>query len=152
AYIRTCSSVGGTPIDPVYLQAVRAQALIADAITAYDAGDYHTALDRYDDALRLPGGEQLRVLNGIYLANVALRRPREAESAFARIVDYGLDHGRLGVKFLFRPGSTQFWPDPAVSAFYPMWLREIAQEADARPACLKIIGHTSVTGPPAFND
>ena len=56
------------------------------------------------------------------------------------------------MKFLFRPGSTQFWPDPAVSRFYPMWIREIAKEADSKAACLRITGHTSVTGSPAFND
>lgn len=152
AYIRTCSSTAGTPIDPVYLQALRAQALIVDAITLYDAGQYREALERYDSALKLPGGEQLRVLNGIYLADMALARPQEAQAAFARIVDYGLTQGRLGVKLLFRPGSTQFWPDPAVSRSYPMWIREIAQEADVKSACLKITGHTSLTGPPAFND
>jgi hypothetical protein len=152
AYIRTCSSTRGTPVDPVYLQALFAQALVADAIEAHDAGRYQVALDRYAEALRLPGGEQLRVLNGIYLGNWALGRRREAEAAFARVVDYGLAQDRLAVKLLFRPGSTAFWPDPAVSGPYPMWLRQIARRADERAACLAVAGHTSITGPAALNE
>jgi hypothetical protein len=144
AYIRTCSSMPGTPIDPVYLRALRAQALIADAVVAYDAGRYREALARYSDALREPGGEQLRALNGVYLSEQALGRRRTAEAAFARLVDYGLAHGRLAVKFLFRPGSTAFWPDPAVSGPYPMWLRQIAIRVNERAACLVVDGHTSV--------
>lgn len=151
AYIKTCSSPAGTPIDPAYLQALRAQATIADGVAAYDAGRYQEALDRYSEALRMPGGEQLRALNGIYLADQALGRRREAEAAFAQVVDFGLARGQLAVKLLFLPGSTQFWPDPAVSGPYPMWLRQIAAGADGRGACLSVNGHTSTTGPAAFN-
>ena len=152
AYIRTCSSTPGTPIDPVYLHALRAQAWIADGGVAYDAGRYREALARYSDALREPGGEQLRTLNGVYLSNLALGQRRAAEAAFARLVDYGLAHGRLAVKFLFRPGSTAFWPDPAVSGPYPMWLRQIAIRVNERAACLVVDGHTSVSGSAVRND
>ena len=130
----TCSSTRGTAVDPVYLQALFAQALAAEAIAAQEAGRYQDALDRYTDALRLPGGDQLRVLNGVYLANWALGRREEAEAAFARAVDHGLAQDRLAVKLLFRPGSTAFWPDPAVSGPYPMWLRQIASSAFEAPA------------------
>jgi len=69
-----------------------------------------------------------------------------AEQAFGDVVDYGLQHGKLVVKFLFRPSSTQFWPDQAVSGFYPMWLRQIAARTAAQPACLRLVGHSSATG------
>ena len=152
AYIRTCSSTAGTPIDPAYLQALQAQAVLADAVAAYDAGRYRQALSGYDQALRLTGGEQLRTLNGLYLANWTLGRRGEAEQAFARVVDHGFRQDRLAMKLLFRPGATAFWPDPAVSGPYPMWLRQIARRAAARDACLDVSGHTSPTGAAARNE
>lgn len=152
AYLRTCSSTAGTPIDPVYRQALLAQALIAEAVEDYDARRYREALDGYSQALRLPGGEQLRAFNGVYLAHWVLGRRRGAEAAFARLVDYGLRQDRLAVKLLFRPGSTAFWDDPALTRPYPMWLRQIARRADERTACLRVTGHTSVTGPAELND
>src|SRR5438477_5371520 len=100
----------------------------------------------------MPGGEQLRVLNGLYLANIALGKQREAEAAFARLVDYGLERNRLAVKFLFRVASTRFWPDPAVSRPYPMWIREIGDRTAARGICLRITGHSSPTGSAVVND
>jgi outer membrane protein OmpA-like peptidoglycan-associated protein len=152
AYLKTCASPAGTPIESVYLQALSAQAVLAEAVTAYEAGRYQEALDRYTAALRLPGGEQLRTFNGIYLANWELGRRREAEAAFARIVDYGLQQDRLGLKFLFRVGSTAFWPDPVVSRPYPMWLRQLARRAEEHGACLRVTGHASPTGSAALND
>jgi outer membrane protein OmpA-like peptidoglycan-associated protein len=58
----------------------------------------------------------------------------------------------LAVKFVFRPGSTAFWPDRAISGPYPMWLRQIAARTDARDACLEVEGHTSPTGSPVVNE
>jgi outer membrane protein OmpA-like peptidoglycan-associated protein len=94
----------------------------------------------------------MRVHNGLYLSTWALGRRREAEEAFARVVDYGLRQERLAVKFLFRPGSTDFVPDPAVSAPYGMWLRQIAAQAAERSACLLLTGHASPSGTAAVND
>ena len=56
------------------------------------------------------------------------------------------------MKLVFRPASTLFWPDPAVSGAYPVWLRQIARRTSADTACLRLTGHTSPTGPRAFND
>ena len=86
------------------------------------------------------------------MANRALGRGRDAEEAFGSVVDYGLERGRLAVKFVFRPGSAAFWPDPAISGPYPMWLRQIATRTDARGACLEVEGHSSPTGPAAVNE
>ena len=71
---------------------------------------------------------------------------------FAKLVDYQLAHGRLSVKFLFRPNSTAFWPDPAISAAYPDWLRAIAERTVADNACLRLTGHTSPSGSTELND
>ena len=66
----------------------------------------------------------------------------------------GLRHSRrqLGVKFLFNPGSTEFWSDPKVSAAYGMWLRQIVRQAASAKVCMNVVGHTSATGSESVND
>jgi hypothetical protein len=152
AYIKSCqaSQLGG-PIEPVYTDRVAAASLISDAIQAYNARRYKEALDLYQSALLRPGGEQLRVLNGIYLALYELRRRDDAGEAFGKVVDYGLKADRLAVKFLFRPGTTEFVRERS-GAPYETWLEKIAQRTTAKKACLEIVGHTSATGLAAVND
>lgn len=152
-YIKTCQGTkAGDPINPLYLDRIVAAALVAEAIEAYDARRYQDALDLYASALSIPAGNQFRVHNGIYLANWKLGRRPQAEAAFGRIVDYGLEHQRLAVKFLFRPGSTAFVPDPQLSGPYPVWLKTIAQRTAGTGRCLEITGHTSPTGPEPLNE
>ena len=152
-YVKTCQGTkAGDPINPLYLDRIVAAALVAEAIEAYDAGRYIEALDLYKSASSVPSGNQFRVLNGIYLTNWKLGRQQQAESAFARIVDYGLDHQRLAVKFLFRPGSTAFVPDPKLSGPYPFWLKAIATQTSGVTKCLEVTGHTSPTGPEPLNE
>ena len=111
AYIRTCALFAPDAIDPAYLRAVRVQALVSDGIRAYEARRYRQALAFYDEARSLAAADQqLRIRNGLYLANQALGRERDAEAAFGSVVDYGLERGRLAVKFVFRPGATASGP------------------------------------------
>ena len=153
AYLRTCALWPGDAIDPAYLRAVRVQALVSDGIRAYETGRHREALAFYQQASTLaPADQQLRIRNGLYLANQALGRGRDAEAAFGSVVDYGLERGRLAVKFVFRPGSTAFWPDRTISGPYPMWLRQIAARTEARSACLEVEGHSSPTGSASVNE
>jgi outer membrane protein OmpA-like peptidoglycan-associated protein len=152
AYLRTCAGAPGAEMDPAYLRALRAQAAATEAIAAYEGGRYAEALDLYRAAAEAPGGEQQRVLNGLYLANWALGRRQAAEEAFARLVDFGLAQDRLAVKLLFRPGTTEFVRDPGVSGPYPMWLHQIADRTERRGACLRVAGHASPTGMAAANE
>jgi hypothetical protein len=62
----------------------------------------------------MPGGDQLRVRNGIYLANWRLNRREDATDSFGNVVDYSLSTKKLSVRFLFRPGSTQFLDETSV--------------------------------------
>lgn len=151
AYIKTCAGNPGDAIDATYVSGLFAAANIADGIKAYEAGRYEEALTYYKRAQSLPAGDQLRVYNGIYLANAVLGRREAAEQSFGTLVSYGLQRGKLAVKFVFRPNSTQFWPDQAVSGPYPMWLRQIATNTVYQSACLRLVGHTSPTGTPALN-
>ncbi len=152
-YVRTCQGTKvGDPINPAYWDKIVAAAMINDAVSAYNAGRYEEALDIYRGILRTGAGDQLRVHNGIYLTSWRLGRKEEASQAFARIVDFGLAQKRLGIKFLFQTGSTQFFNDPYVSVAYPIWLKQLAQRAADQGACIEISGHTSRTGSEPFND
>ena len=61
------------------------------------------------------------MFTGLYLSNLKLGRRPQATDAFGEAVNYGLANNRLGVKFLFRPGSTAFDSGPA-SPPYDMWV------------------------------
>lgn len=152
AYLRVCAGDPGDAIDPAWLEGLKAEALITQATTAYEAGRFAQAKTLYANAKAAPKGNQLRTLNGEYLTASALGQPQEAERAFGQLVDYGLERKRLAVKFLFRPGATEFWPDPAISGPYEMWLRQIANRTRADAACLDISGHASTTGAASWNE
>jgi outer membrane protein OmpA-like peptidoglycan-associated protein len=152
-YVRSCQGTkAGDPIQQVYIDRIVVAALVSDAIDAYDGRKYKQALELYERAAKTDGGEQLRVFNGIYLANWRLKRKAAAEDAFGNIVDFGLktdaDH-RLAVKFLFRKNSSRFGRQDTE---YPMWVRQVAQRTAKASGCLEITGHTSPTGPAALNE
>jgi outer membrane protein OmpA-like peptidoglycan-associated protein len=151
-YARTSATPPGQRGDAFYLDRIAAATLINEATTLYNQERYVEALGQYRSALATPTGEQLRVLNGIYLTNAKLGHSAEAEQAFGRVVALGIAYNQLGVKFLFNPGSTEFWSDSKVSGPYTMWLRQIAKESTTARACMDIVGHTSKTGSEQAND
>ncbi len=151
-YVRTSATGPGQRADTFYLERIATATLINDALILYNAERYQDALGQYRSALATPAGEQIRVLNGIYLTNIKLGRNAEAEQAFGKVVAFGIAYNELGVKFLFNPGSTEFWSDPKVSGPYGMWLRQIARESTTAKVCMTIVGHTSKTGSEPVND
>ncbi|MBU1360800.1 MAG: OmpA family protein [Gammaproteobacteria bacterium] len=152
SYIRTTATPVGQRADAYYLEHVAAAPLIKEATGQYNERRYEEALASYNGAGALPSGDQLRVLNGIYLTSARLGRTNEAQQAFGKLVSYGITNRQLGVKFLFNPDSTVFWSDPNISAPYPMWLREIARASADADVCVDIVGHASHTGTEAYND
>jgi outer membrane protein OmpA-like peptidoglycan-associated protein len=151
-YIRTSATPPGQRGDALYLERIATATLINDATELYNAERYQDALGQYRSALATPAGEQLRVLNGIYLSSWKLGRLAEAEQAFGKVVGLGIAYRQLGVKFLFNPNSTEFWSDTKVSGAYGMWLRQIAREGVAAKVCMDVVGHTSRSGSEDFND
>jgi outer membrane protein OmpA-like peptidoglycan-associated protein/predicted small lipoprotein YifL len=151
-YNRTTASPAGQKADAYYLERIAAATLISEATSLYNAERYQEALGQYRNVLSTPEGEQLRTLSGIYLTSVKLGKTADAEKAFAKVVSLGFAYNELGVKFLFNPGSTEFWSDQKISGAYGMWLRQIARESMSANACLNIVGHTSNSGPAPAND
>ena len=150
--IRTAQTPTGSAADEFYMSRLPINALISEGSNRYEAGNYAEALRYYETAAARPEGQQLRVLNGLYLANTQLGRTDDAEKAFAKIVALGLATNSLSVKFLFKPGSLDFLADPKITGAYAMWLRLVAREVAASKACLNIVGHTSHTGNEQFNE
>ena len=151
-YLRTAQTAPGQAMDAAYLERVSVAATLQEATGAYNEERYQEALGLYRSALTIPAGEQMRAVNGLYLTQWKLGNLPEAEKAFGQLVAMGLASKTLGVKFLFNPGSTEFWSDPKFSAQYSLWLRQIARQAASAKVCLDVVGHTSHTGTEAFND
>jgi outer membrane protein OmpA-like peptidoglycan-associated protein len=152
AYIESCEKTKvGDQITQAYAEQIPVSAVITEADQTYAAGRAQKALGLYRKALAMPGGEQLRALNGIYVSLARLQKKNEAAEAFGALVDYGLQSQDLAVKILFRPGTAQFIKARDAAA-YPMWLRQIATKAASRQSCMEVVGHTSPTGPAAVND
>ena len=131
-YARTSATPPGQRGDPYYLERIAEATVINEATALYNQERYVEALGRYRSALAMPTGEQLRVVNGIYLTSVKLGRTAEAEQAFGRVVALGIAYNELGVKFLFNPGSTDFWSDPRVSGAYRCGCARSRARAPAR--------------------
>jgi outer membrane protein OmpA-like peptidoglycan-associated protein len=153
SYIDTCQATKvGDPISATYVNGIVTASIISEAIDAYDANRYRDALDLYQTAERTPFGGQLRVYNGLYLTNWKLGRREPAAQAFGRVVDYGLANKSLGVKILFRPGSTALASDPNIATPYDLWLRQIAVHSETNHACLQVTGNSSPSGSAAVNE
>lgn len=153
-YVRTCQGTKpGDSINPMYLDRIVTAATIADAIDSYNDKRYADALKLYETALDSPGGNQLRVHTGLYLTNLRLGKRPAAAKAFGSIVDQGLSSQRMGVKFLFKPGTAAMWTQPGSGPVpYTLWLTEIAARAAKRDVCMDVIGHTSATGAEPINE
>lgn len=147
-YIRSCQSVKpGDPLDPFYRARLISAASVYHAVEAYNAGRYRNALDFYAIAMRAGAGDELRILNGVYLANWKLKRTQAARLVMQRIIDFGLERERLAIKFLFQPGSIGFWKDPDFLAANPLWMKEVALRVEKAKTCLEIQGHVSRGAP-----
>jgi len=151
-YYRTTDTPSGGNADPYYMERIAAASMLKEATDLYNAERYQEALGQYRNVLATPEGEQLRTLSGIYLTSVKLGKTADAEKAFAGVVALGLAYNELGVKFLFNPGTTEFWSDTKISGAYPMWLLQIARESANANACLEVVGHTSHSGSAPVNE
>jgi tetratricopeptide (TPR) repeat protein len=115
-YARTSATPPGQRGDAFYLERIAAATVINEATALYNQERYVEALGQYRSALAMPTGEQIRVMNGIYLASAKLGRTAEAEQAFGRVVALGIAYNELGVKFLFNPAAPTSGPTPGSAA------------------------------------
>jgi outer membrane protein OmpA-like peptidoglycan-associated protein len=152
-YIATATAEVGAAADSHYVAQYPTSAILAQAVAKYNAGQWQEALTDFTTAANRPNGQNARTLAGLYLTNVKIRRPREAEIIFGRLATLGLTTKSFAVKMLFRANSsTEFWPGPEHADVYPMWIRQIARSAQTANVCINIVGHTSRSGTAEVND
>jgi outer membrane protein OmpA-like peptidoglycan-associated protein len=153
AYIKSCQgSSPGDTVDPGYLLRLPAAALINEAQIAFADNKPADAYRLFHEAEPVADPDDLRILNGLYLASWRTGKKKEAADNFGKIVSAGLDAKKLPIKIFFNPGATTMLRSGDLQAQYAVWLREVAVQVGARETCMKIVGHTSRTGDAAAND
>ncbi len=154
AYINSCqaNSKVGDFVDPTYLMRLPAQAMINEALIAFLDGNMVEAERLFRESQPIADSDDLRVANGLYLTSWRLGKKDEARKAFDRIAAAGIHARRLPLKILFEPGTTSFVRAGDLSQQYTLWIREVALQATQSPACLRVTGHTSHTGPLQVNE
>jgi outer membrane protein OmpA-like peptidoglycan-associated protein len=153
AYIKSCQgSSPGDMIDPAYLLRLPAAAIINEAQAAFAENKPADAYRLFHEAQPLADPDDLRVLNGLYLASWRTGKKKEAAETFGRIVGIGLDTKKLPIKIFFNPGTTTLLQSSDLQSQYAVWLREVALQVGVRETCMKVVGHTSRTGDAAAND
>ena len=153
AYIKSCQgSSPGDTVDPGYLLRLPAAALINEAQIAFADNKPADAYRLFHEAEPVADPDDLRILNGLYLASWRTGKKKEAADNFGKIVSAGLDAKKLPIKILFNPGTTTTLRSGDLQAQYAVWLREVALQVGVRETCMKVVGHTSRTGDAAAND
>ena len=153
AYIKSCQgSSAGDSVDPGYLLRLPASAIINEAQAAFAENRPADAYRLFHEVQPIADPDDLRVLNGLYLASWRTGKKKEAAETFGRIVGVGLDAKKLPIKIFFNPGTTTLLQSSDLQAQYAVWLREVALQVGVRETCMKVVGHTSRTGDAAAND
>jgi flagellar motor protein MotB len=153
AYIKSCQgSFPGDTVDPGYLIRLPAAALINEAQIAFADNKPADAYRLFHDAEPIADPDDLRILNGLYLASWRTGKKKEAAETFGKIVGVGLDAKKLPIKIFFNPGATTMLRSGDLQAQYGVWLHEVALQVAVRETCMQVVGHTSRTGDAAANE
>ena len=153
AYIKSCQgSSAGDTVDPGYLLSLPAAAIINEATAAFADSKPAEAYRLFHEAQPVADPDDLRLLNGLYLASWRTGKKKEAADTFNKIVGIGLDAKRLPIKMFFNPGATSLLTSADLRAQYTMWLHEVTLQVATRETCVRVVGHTSRTGDAAANE
>lgn len=138
-------------IPPGFSESLDTKAILAQAETALENGNYKDALFLFGKASQRPEGQILKTYVGLYSANLKLKDLNSAGEAFGKLVMVGVRDKNLSVKFLFSVKTTEFIDQPEKRQEYSMWLQQIGQYFNSNQECLHIIGHSSKTGEQDYN-
>lgn len=151
-YIATTLSRAGEMADKSYFDALPTAAVLTEADARFDAGDFPNALALYQLAESRGDGKTMKTYSALYQSYRKTGRYREAEDAFAKLVDVGLSINNVSTRFLFAVNSTDFVADSSLRSQYALWLRQIGRRVAAAGICLNIVGHSSHSGNERYND
>ncbi len=142
----------GSKVGTNYHDFVVIKALLINAQTTYDNGDYKQAYNLFKKILKKPGGKIIETYGGLYAVAFKLGRLKTAEANFSKMVNIGMQQGNLPVKFLFETDLTNFLNIPELKQQYNIWLRQISKYLQTNSdKCIHIIGHTSISGSYKYN-
>lgn len=151
-YIATSLTRAGEPADIEYFESLPTSAVITEADKAFDDGDLKAALVLLQLAESRPDGKVMKTYSALYQAYRKQGMAKEAEGAFEKLVDLGLQNLNISTRFLFAVNSTDFVSDADLRGQYALWIRQIARRASAAGTCLQIVGHSSKTGTERYNE
>lgn len=151
AKIQTAQTPTGQPAAREYKEALPTEALIAQADSLFEQGEYARAVQLYRVVAARPDGRRMKLYAGLYQAYRKLNQLQEAENAFSELISQAVLENRVNIKFLFDVGAVNFYRGIDMAQDYPMWLRQLAKAVGSSGKCLKIIGHSSRSGTEQFN-
>jgi len=151
-FIQMVEQPEGSQIDENFYKFIQTKSLIVEAQTAYDQGDYQTALRLFEEVVQRPDGKIIEGYGGLYTTNYRLGRWQQAEENFAQMVAVGIENGTLPIKLLFEPNLVEFLSNQELRKQYSIWLRQISYYFQKTPSvCVDIVGHTSKYGLHSYN-
>ncbi len=136
-----------------YYGFLETQALLVEAESNYDHGDYKTALSLFSVASQRKDGNTVRTYAGLYETYLKLKDDVAAETAFRQLLEASVAQANtLQVKFLFQVDSVDFIENKQLRQQYIVWLRQIGQFFSRKQYCVQIEGHSSHTGTEHYNN
>ncbi len=143
----------GAPAENSYYNSLETMAILTEAGTAYESGDYKHALDLFTKASQREDGQLMRTYAGLYSVYRKLGQAEKTDSAFLKLLSISVKKYKIiTVKFLFNVNSVDFWKDEELTKQYESWLRIMGEYFYQSSFCLHIIGHCSKTGSGEYNN
>lgn len=127
---------------------ISTKAAFNEAISAYEKSDFVAAEKSFRLVLSSTPDHQ-GAMSGVYQSLWAQSKKAEAEAAFGKLAEAGVDGGKVSVKLLFKVASTDFYTN---AEQYRVWQKGLAQAVISKNKCFDVVGHASKSGGEAFNE
>lgn len=151
--VSTSEKAAGEQAGKNYFNSLEINAILSEAGTAYNEGDYVEALNLFQKAANSRNGQIMKTYAGLYMTHYKLGNTEKASSAYSELIKISVEkYNNLTVKFLFNVNSVEFWDDPNLKRQYGIWIKEIGGYFSDQNYCLQIVGHSSHSGPIDWND
>lgn len=133
-----------------FVDTLRTEALLVEADSAYDKGEYLRSLGFLTEASRHPDGYDMRIATARYRVLRKLGRIEDAVKALAEAVTLGMRSGKIDMTFLFNVDQVEFY-DRADVEEYVLWLRVVGDVIVSLGRCVQVVGHASHSGTEPHN-
>lgn len=152
ALIATAKAQAGALADTEYFDTLETSALLDEAGSFYDKGNFSKSLALFARAVERTDGKVMRTFAGLYQNFIKMGKVEEAKVAFFQLLYLGIADKNLSIKFLFKVDSTEFYGSPEDLIEYAIWVEEIAEVLKENGSCVEVIGHASKSGSFEYNN